>query len=81
MSTQNGSVVRRLQLGRALRELREEAGFSVEVAAPRLEWSSSKLSRIENGQQVIDVHGVRWLLLRHTYVSRVHGDDQGHQSR
>lgn len=58
----SGSVVRRRQLGRALRELREAAGFSVEVAAPRLDWSSSKLSRIENGQQAVDVHGVRSML-------------------
>lgn len=57
-----GSVVRRLQLGRALRELREGAGLSVETAAPRLDWSASKLSRIENGQQAIDVHGVRSML-------------------
>jgi transcriptional regulator with XRE-family HTH domain len=57
-----GSVVRRLQLGRALRELREAAGYSVETAAPRLDWSASKLSRIENGQQAVDVHGVRSML-------------------
>lgn len=57
-----GSVVRRLQLGRALRELRGAAGFSVETAAPRLDWSASKLSRIENGQQAVDVHGVRSML-------------------
>lgn len=57
-----GSVVRRLQLGRALREMREGAGLSVETAAPRLDWSASKLSRIENGQQAVDVHGVRSML-------------------
>ncbi len=57
-----GSVVRRIKLGRALRELREAAGFSVETAAPRLDWSASKLSRIENGQQAVDVHGVRSML-------------------
>lgn len=60
--TRNGSVVRRLQLGRALRELRETAGLNLEVAAPSLDWSSSKLSRIENGQQAVDVHGVRSML-------------------
>ncbi len=62
MAERNGSVVRRIQLGRALRELREAAGLSVEVAAPRLDWSSSKLSRTENGQQAVDVHGVRSML-------------------
>lgn len=57
-----GSVVRRRRLGRTLRELRESAGFSVETAAPRLDWSASKLSRIECGQQAVDVHGVRSML-------------------
>jgi len=47
----NGAVVRRMQLGRILRELREQAGLSLEVAAPALDWSSSKLSRIENGHR------------------------------
>lgn len=62
VAERNGSVVRRIQLGRALRELRETAGLSVEVSAPQLDWSSSKLSRIENGQQAVDVHGVRSML-------------------
>jgi transcriptional regulator with XRE-family HTH domain len=58
----NGAVVRRLHLGRILRELREQAGLSLEVAAPALDWSRSKLSRIENGIQGVDVHGVRSML-------------------
>lgn len=58
----NGAVVRRMQLGRILRELREQAGLSLEVAAPALDWSSSKLSRIENGRQSVDVHGVRTMM-------------------
>jgi transcriptional regulator with XRE-family HTH domain len=62
VATRNGAVVRRLQLGRALRELREAAGLTAEAAAPSLDWSSSKLSRIENGQQAVDVHGVRSML-------------------
>ena len=62
MAGRNGAVVRRLQLGRILRELREQAGLSLEVAAPALDWSSSKLSRIENGHQGVDVHGVRSML-------------------
>lgn len=62
MAGRNGAVVRRLHLGRILRELREEAGLSLEVAAPALDWSSSKLSRIENGRQGVDVHGVRTMM-------------------
>lgn len=50
------------QLARALRRLREEAGLSLEEAAPRLDWSTSKLGRIETAQQGVDVHGVRSML-------------------
>ncbi|MGH3931723.1 MAG: helix-turn-helix domain-containing protein, partial [Pseudonocardiaceae bacterium] len=57
----NGTRPRR-QLGRELRRLREQAGLSLEAAAPRLDWSTSKLGRIENGQQGVDVHGVRSML-------------------
>ncbi len=40
-------TVRHRRLGRELRRLREEAGFSPEWAAQRLGWSRSKLNRIE----------------------------------
>jgi hypothetical protein len=50
------------QLARALRRPREEAGLSLEEAAPRLDWSTSKLGRIETAQQGVDVHGVRSML-------------------
>ncbi|WP_214405306.1 DUF5753 domain-containing protein [Pseudonocardia lacus] len=57
-----GSVVRRRILGRELRRLREREGFTLETAAPRLEWSVSKLGRIEGGQQSVDVHSVKSML-------------------
>jgi hypothetical protein len=50
------------QLARPLRQLREEAGFTLEEAAPKLEWSTSKLGRIETAQQGVDVHGVLSML-------------------
>lgn len=50
------------QLARALRRLREEAGLTLEEAAPKLDWSTSKLGRIETAQQGVDVHGVRSML-------------------
>lgn len=50
------------QLARRLRQLREEAGLTQEEAAPALDWSTSKLGRIENAQQGVDVHGVRSML-------------------
>ncbi len=62
MARGNGSIVRRRQLGRLLRAMREEAGLTLEHAAPRLDWSSSKLNRIELGQQPVDVHGVKSML-------------------
>jgi hypothetical protein len=55
----DGAVVRRIQLGRELRALRLAARMSVEEAAQRLHFSSSKLSRIENGEHGIDPHAVR----------------------
>jgi transcriptional regulator with XRE-family HTH domain len=50
------------QLARTLRQLREEAGLTLEETAPKLDWSASKLSRIETAQQGVDVHGVRSIL-------------------
>ncbi|MGH3795437.1 MAG: helix-turn-helix domain-containing protein [Pseudonocardiaceae bacterium] len=57
----NGTL-RQRRLGRELRRLREDAGLTLEEAAPQLDWSTSKLSRIETGQQSVDVHGVRSML-------------------
>lgn len=58
----SGSSVRGRVLSRRLRLLREAAGFTLEEAAPKLDWSVSKLSRIETAQQAVDVHGVRSML-------------------
>lgn len=62
MAERNGSVVRRRVLARQLRLLREESGLTLEAAAPALDWSVSKLSRIETAQQAVDVHGVKSML-------------------
>jgi hypothetical protein len=42
--------------------MRERAGLTLEAAAPELDWSASKLSRIETAQQGIDVHGLRSMM-------------------
>jgi transcriptional regulator with XRE-family HTH domain len=55
-------MVRRRMLGKQLRLLREQAGLTLEEAAPKLDFSVSKLSRIENAQVVIDVHWVKSML-------------------
>lgn len=58
----NGATLRQRQLGRRLRRLREEAGLTLEDVAPKLDWSTSKLGRIETARQGVDVHGVRSML-------------------
>jgi transcriptional regulator with XRE-family HTH domain len=55
-------MVRRRVLARQLRQLRENAGLTLEEAAPKLDFSVSRLSRIENAQVLIDVHWVRGML-------------------
>lgn len=45
-----GSTVPRRQLGRYLRDLRNQAGLLVRDAARGLEWSEAKMWRIETGQ-------------------------------
>ncbi|MDG4815878.1 helix-turn-helix transcriptional regulator [Micromonospora sp. WMMD956] len=49
MTTDTGSTVPRRQLGRYLRQLREEARMTVKAAADALEWSTPKMWRIETG--------------------------------
>jgi hypothetical protein len=62
VAIRTGSAVWRRVLGRRLRLLREQAGHTLESAAPELEWSVSKLARIETAQQLVDVHGVKSML-------------------
>ncbi|MFY1650935.1 helix-turn-helix domain-containing protein [Solwaraspora sp. WMMB762] len=45
-----GSTVPRRELGRLLRQAREQAGIGLEAAASDLEWSRAKMYRIESGQ-------------------------------
>ncbi|HEX2298344.1 MAG TPA: helix-turn-helix transcriptional regulator [Pseudonocardiaceae bacterium] len=58
----SGSLIRRRQLARTLRELRLRAGMTIEAAAPLLDFSPAKLSRIENAHQGVDVHAVRTMM-------------------
>lgn len=48
--TLTGSTVPRRQLGRYLRDMRNRAGLTVKGAARGLEWSETKIWRIETGQ-------------------------------
>ncbi|PRW64323.1 helix-turn-helix domain-containing protein [Actinopolyspora mortivallis] len=71
MGQDNGEVVnatvRRWQLTETLRQLREQAGLTIDQAVARLKqnsgrWSSSKLSRIETREQGVRVREVEQLL-------------------
>ncbi|TDC46430.1 XRE family transcriptional regulator [Actinomadura sp. KC345] len=56
MSEATLSTTRRRKIGRVLRRLREESGYTLKTAGKHLERSPSSLSQIENG--------VQWLRLR-----------------
>jgi hypothetical protein len=53
-----GSTVPRRQLGRYLRDLRGSQRITVKTAAEQLEWSETKLWRIETGQTSLRSHDV-----------------------
>jgi transcriptional regulator with XRE-family HTH domain len=56
------STVRRRRLGAELRRHREAAGLTIEQVAERLEFSASKISRLENGQTGFRPRDVRDML-------------------
>lgn len=56
-----GSTVPRRQLGRHLRQLREEAGITVKGACEALEWSPPKLWRIERGKAAVRGVDVKYM--------------------
>ena len=53
-----GSTVPRRQLGRFLRDARQQARLTVRAAARNLEWSETKMWRIETGQVSLRSHDV-----------------------
>ena len=53
-----GSTVPRRQLGRYLRDLRGRQRITVKAAAEQLEWSETKIWRIENGHTSLRSHDV-----------------------
>ncbi len=64
MQTDLGSTVPRRQLGRYLRQLREDARITVKLASEQLEWSAPKIWRIEGGatsMRALDVEAMCWL--------------------
>jgi len=59
VETRAGSAVPRRVLGQYLRELRQQAGLTVKLAASLMEWSEPKLWRIETGQTALRTHDVQ----------------------
>jgi transcriptional regulator with XRE-family HTH domain len=62
MVEQRGPVLLKRRLGRRLRELRERAGLTLNDAAGGMEFSPSKLSRVETGVQLITVHELKSMM-------------------
>lgn len=61
MTSVVGSTVPRRQLGRRLRQLREEARLTIKVVSEALEWSAPKIWRIETGATGMRAHDVEAL--------------------
>lgn len=62
MSNRRGPVVVRRRLGATLKQLREDKGYHLAAVARQLEFSASKLSRLETGQIAPKIRDVRDLL-------------------
>ncbi|MEU8812937.1 helix-turn-helix transcriptional regulator [Actinoplanes sp. NPDC048796] len=56
--TETGSTVPRRQVGRLLKQLREQAGVSLMGAAEELEFSRARMYRIEKGEVAVRKHDV-----------------------
>ncbi len=63
--TETGSTVPRRQVGRLLRQLREQAGISLMGAAEELEFSRARMYRIEKGEVPVRKHDV--IAMCHVY--------------
>jgi len=59
---QTSPTFRRRRLARRLREMREQAGLTLDEAAPRLDKTRSALGRIETGTTKADVHLIRSMM-------------------
>jgi transcriptional regulator with XRE-family HTH domain len=56
--SETGSTVPRRQVGRLMRQLREQAGITLMAAAEELEFSRARMYRIENGEVPVRKHDV-----------------------
>jgi transcriptional regulator with XRE-family HTH domain len=70
MTTVQGPTVGRRRLRTALRRARETAGITQESAATSMDWSLSKLIRIESGAVTVSTNDVRALLALYGVTDR-----------
>lgn len=62
MPAQSSPTVKRRRLAAELRRYRDAAGLTIDEVAERLEWSSAKISRIENSRVSVLPRDVKFLL-------------------
>src|SRR5450759_5000731 len=62
MPAHSSPTVKRRRLAAELRAYRDRAGLTIEEVAQRLEWSSAKISRIENARVSVLPRDVKFLL-------------------
>ena len=62
MPARSSPTVKRRRLAAELRRYREGAGLTIEEVAERLEWSTAKISRIENARVSVLPRDVKFLL-------------------
>ncbi|MDX6390559.1 MAG: hypothetical protein QOJ73_1622 [Streptosporangiaceae bacterium] len=62
MAPQSSPTVKRRRLAAELRHYRDAAGLTIDDVAERLEWSSAKISRIENSRVSVLPRDVKFLL-------------------
>jgi transcriptional regulator with XRE-family HTH domain len=71
MAPESSPTVNRRRLATDLRKFREAAGLTIDAVADKLEWSSAKISRIENSRVSVLPRDVKHLL-------RVYGLTEAH---
>lgn len=75
MAEVQGSVIQRGRLTRELRRIRKDAGMTQEQVAASMEWSLSKLIRIEGGGVSISVSDLRSLLAHYQIADENYVDE------
>jgi transcriptional regulator with XRE-family HTH domain len=75
MAEVQGSVIQRGRLTRELRRIRKDAGMTQEQVAAAMEWSLSKLIRIEGGGVSISVSDLKSLLTHYQIADENHVEE------